>query len=996
MATEAVEARAARDLLLAPVLSGTPALFYSPAVDSGAADAGSAGTAEATAAGVGGEAVAGTAGVRDGVVGSATEAVTAAASSAVAGPALGELRPHVLRLRRLERAGVRQPIAALGPGTLVLTNAPELLAGTEPPPGCVVLTPAGLDADGGQQHAGATDRAPHADPTDRAPHAGPAARAPHTDPAARTPHTDPAARTPHTDPAARTPHTDPTDHAALAPSVASHPTRTESGRKPAMLPSPSDVEPSAAPAAAAPPPPPPRAIGPDALPETVAGHPVRHIRVILDARGGDPLPAAALELHELAFAAASRLADPIEDGGSFAVLALDPAAPAAAPVTGLFTGLLRALAADLPDGLVYGVVTDSADLPAGLELLERESATDRHLAVAHYRGGVRCEPVLSPEDDEPRGRPLPDNPVIVATGGGRGITAELVDQLGRLSRPSAIWLLGSGPAAGPEVLTELPAERPAALRQLMADHPGEKIAALNERYNRWRRTAERVRTIDRLAAAYGADRVHYRQCDVRVASDMRRIAADIAQVSGGADIIVHGAGVESAAALRRKTAAGFRAVRDVKVRGWLHLREAFAVHNPAVWLAISSVTTVVPRRGEADYISANEFLVQAAAYERATSGADVHALVSGLWTESGMVTHTQVKDAYLARKDNFTHLDDELGRRWFRTSLERRRDDELTPVWLGETEWRMLGASAPGLRAAGERPGGRGAFVRGGPVAGEDGGRVWEFDLELDAHPWLRDHRVDGQPTLPGTFLMEIAAEAAIRSGAGVARRPVAIVDAVFSRFVRAAEERWPRRLVVTGRGLGPRVEVSVSSPQRGPIPPLEYCRMTVLLADGRTEAPAPLPVARDLRAAADAYALPDSPVRLGGIFDSLRDQHASGEGGTALLHLPPPGGSGQLADFLLPALAMDSLLRATAAVTATPDRAAVPVPVRIDRFDLHSPGNDAALAELPDPVRLRYRLRPDRCEAVDGAGRLLFAFTGLTTRDKRAAALAGPGKEPR
>ncbi|MEV6105003.1 SDR family NAD(P)-dependent oxidoreductase [Streptomyces sp. NPDC051940] len=701
----------------------------------------------------------------------------------------------------------------------------------------------------------------------------------------------------------------------------------------------------------------------------VTGRRPRHVHVVFDAAAPGALP-----LQELAFAAAHHCADGIEYGGSFAVLVLDQESR---PTTGLFTGLVRALTADIPDALVYAVVTDSGDLDAALAQLAGESARDRHLGVAYYRDGRRHETVLTPEPARPARRELPPAPVIIATGGGRGITAELVDQLARRSGPAAIWLLGSGP----EQVEELPADRPTALRRLMAAHPGEKIAALNRRYNRMLQAVERTRTVKLLQDRYGTHRVHYRQCDVTDFEAVRRIADEI----GGADVVVHGAGVERASALRRKTPAEFRSVRDVKVRGWLNLRDAFAAYEPALWLTISSVTTVVARPGEADYISANEYLTQAAAHARA-AGQDAHALVSGLWAQTGMVTHTQVQDEYLAREDNFTQLDDDLGRRYFGTELTRRRTDDLTTVWLGETEWRMLAATAPALRAAGELCG---AFVQGEPVRQPDGAAVWELELPLDVHPYLRDHRVDGRPTLPGTFIMELAAEAAAVVGKG---RPVAITDAVFSRFIRAAEEQWPRRLVVTAHGADDRVDVVVSSPPRGVIPAQEYSRMTVLLGsyDGCR---ATLPVRPDADPAVDPYALPDSPVRVSGIFDSVRDPRTYGSGGSARLHLPPPGRLGPLREFLLPALAMDSLLRATAATSRAEAEPAVPVPVGFERFDVYTGGNDAALG----PVGLHYAQSPSRCEAVDAAGRVLFAFTGLTTRDKRAAVrLSEAGKGPR
>ncbi|MGH3682784.1 MAG: hypothetical protein ACRDT2_21340, partial [Natronosporangium sp.] len=91
---------------------------------------------------------------------------------------------------------------------------------------------------------------------------------------------------------------------------------------------------------------------------------------------------------------------------------------------------------------------------------------------------------------------------------------------------------------------------------------------------------------------------------------------------------------------------------------------------------------------------------------------------------------------------------------------------------------------------------------------------------------------------------------------------------------------------------------------------------------------------------------------------------------------------------FTLPALAMDSLLRAAAAVAPGTAGAAVPVPVRLGRVDLYTGHNDASMAGAGGPVELRYWFAPDRtptrCEAVDARGRMLFACHRPVLADKR------------
>lgn len=181
---------------------------------------------------------------------------------------------------------------------------------------------------------------------------------------------------------------------------------------------------------------------------------------------------------------------------------------------------------------------------------------------------------------------------------------------------------------------------------------------------------------------------------------------------------------------------------------------------------------------------------------------------------------------------------------------------------------------------------------------------------------------------------------------------------------------------------------------------------MTVELAPAYRPAPDGAPAAPGGGAAIDPYAAADSPVRLSGIFGSLRDQRAGPTGGSARLALPSPAALEPLTEFMLPSLAMDSLLRAAAAAepaAATP-AVPVPVPVRLGRVDLYTGHNDASLARAAARVELRYWSAPDRiptrCEAVDADGRVLFACARPTLADRRRPAppdrLANSGGERR
>jgi hypothetical protein len=165
------------------------------------------------------------------------------------------------------------------------------------------------------------------------------------------------------------------------------------------------------------------------------------------------------------------------------------------------------------------------------------------------------------------------------------------------------------------------------------------------------------------------------------------VIGEVLAVDGRVDVLVHGAGLARSAVLARKKLTDFRTVRDVKVRGYAHLRAALADHQPRLWCSISSVSAFTGLRGEFDYGAGNEFLLLAAAHARGIGGRDEVALASGLWVESGMASADTPGGAFLARQAEIGQLTDEQGREFFRTELAGREATAWPPpgwaTWTG-------------------------------------------------------------------------------------------------------------------------------------------------------------------------------------------------------------------------------------------------------------------------------------------------------------------------
>ncbi len=769
----------------------------------------------------------------------------------------------------------------------------------------------------------------------------------------------------------------------------------------------------------------------------------RHVLLVAsggDATAGDDATAVTAlarrcALADLAFAAAQRNAADLQRGGSYAALLLDAFEGAVPrPYTAVFTGLVRSLEQELGECATFALVTEERELGAGVAALIAEAPHHRHLPLAYHRGGARLEQMLLPLDESAatiaarRRAPalLPPRPVVLATGGARGLTAHLVDQICADSAPRAIWLLGAGPAPGRTAeLPRLP--RAEALRALMAAHPGENLARINKRYEAGLHEAARAATMRRLAAAVGGEHVHYRQCDVLDAAAVQAVVDEVLAVEGGVDVVVHGAGLVRSAQLSRKKLGDLRAVRDVKVLGHAHLRAAFGARQPAFWCDLSSVSAFMGRLGEPDYCAGNEYLSLAAAAARANRGRDEVALMSALWVESGMASADTVGGAFLVRQGDIGQMTDRQGRDFFAAELRGRGSHQLGTTWIGDSDWATLERKAPGFRAAcramargttavpaaatvrpapapataAAAPARELAFLRGArKLDGARGQRAsWLCELDLTRHAYLLDHLVDDRPTLPGTFILELAAEAAYALAAddpGASQlRPVRLTDISLSRFIRAPRDRWPRKLQVTaerrsGDGEGLTIAVRVATPAQGPVAELEHARLDVHLARAtspqRALAP-PLDAALPLgRPSSDPYHLPGASVALGGVFPALAEARLLPDGGAAELSLtmPEPGdGAVRWDDFLLPSVALDALLRTIALDGRNPEAIDVLVPTALADVTLHTAANDRQLAaRWPRGISLRHQITADgehRHAAHSPEGALLLSARGVS-----------------
>ncbi|WP_333737460.1 SDR family oxidoreductase [Streptomyces sp. IBSBF 2806] len=772
--------------------------------------------------------------------------------------------------------------------------------------------------------------------------------------------------------------------------------------------------------------------------------PVRHLRIVADLARSAPLPGTGTgpsasrdglapsltALHDAAFLVLQRAhQNPAAEGSSFLTLLLGAVTGRIPhPCTGLFAGLVKCAALESPATLTFLLATDERGPRRGALLAERESRAVRTFPVVLHADGRRLAPALTPEraltGTGPRsveGRLGPGS-VVVAVGGARGITAEVVAALAEHFRPR-IYLVGSNPLDGyPEAVFEgdddtFAATRRPYIRENLAGG-GRTVAEVNRAFDRLLDARAARRTIGRLEEFCGAGRVTYLTCDVRDEEAVGRAVDRIIAEQPAVDLLVNAAGRNRSALIRDKDFAEFRALRDLKTLAYRNLKRAFAGRPPAIWCNFGSLLGHFGQLGESDYAAGNDYLATAAV-DAAAQGADEFTVGWTLWEGVGMGAHELTK-AYFERAGSYSHMPVREGVHHFLQELHaERRTASVVHIGAAERETiegfypGYLARPAPGATPGATAPGatvpdgsggpepegpGKGTFYLRETLASDADSAVFACVFDLSTDGYLAHHTVRGVPTLPGTFVVEIAAEAARHLAPGLT--PVALEDLRFAHFLRVhdavrsapAPKKITARVAERGDDLTV-VEVSVTSDVRAP--------GGVLLVKDRTHFTARVLLRRELPVApawqhwddgddvpvADPYHAPASPVSLTGPFVSTTRTRLHPLGKRSVYRADVAAGDPALSRFTTPAILLDGLARTGVLHLENGRLVPVAAPLSIRRVDLYEEANDIELTRrygrlhlyaTPTGFDMTGDVPDNRFVAVTPEGRVVAQLQGV------------------
>lgn len=358
-----------------------------------------------------------------------------------------------------------------------------------------------------------------------------------------------------------------------------------------------------------------------------------------------------------------------------------------------------------------------------------------------------------------------ESAVVLATGGARGITAEVLREI---ARPGNVLVL-----TGRSPLQQESADT-AALQgeqQLRQHFIGEVRAG------RLKLTPAEMQR--RITALIGLREMHSNIADLRArgatveylavdATDEAALAAaidGIRQRHGKLSGVVHGAGVIEDKLLEDKTPDSWMRVVGTKVLGMLLLQKLVRVEELQFFCVFSSVAGRYGNSGQLDYATANELMSRLCSQLQSLWGNKVKLLSLnwGPWGPTlfgaGMVTsETEKKFA----DKGVALVGADQGRRLFDEAL-RLKAGHAVEVVAGDGPWERHEADVGRWQEdAGDAPqtARQPLLTQCRIEDGEKGTQVLHFNLDA-SHGYLQEHCIDGIPVLPAAVALEIIAEAA-------------------------------------------------------------------------------------------------------------------------------------------------------------------------------------------------------------------------------------------
>ncbi len=368
---------------------------------------------------------------------------------------------------------------------------------------------------------------------------------------------------------------------------------------------------------------------------------------------------------------------------------------------------------------------------------------------------ARCTVELQsvPINGEAAVLPLTKGDVVIVSGGGRGVTAQVAIALARAGQPTLV-LLGRSPApeTEPEWLKSL-GDEASIKRAIHTNLNGRSsLKDVEKLYQRWMGNRE-VSSNLRLMQEAGA-RVVYRSIDIRDTAAVGSLLEQLRREFGPIRGLVHGAGVLADRRIEDKTNEQFEQVYSTKVAGLKALLQGVKDDDLKIVALFSSFTGRYGRTGQVDYAAANEVLNKLAQFEsQRRPDCRIVSVNWGPWN-GGMVNATLKT---LFEQEGVGLIEPQAGADYLIRELSVGANGPVEVVVM---------APSPGLSGLQHR-----STPQAGVVSRDqsvDGEAAFETVVSVDRFPFLRSHVLNGKAVVPAALMVEWMAHAAMHGHPGM------------------------------------------------------------------------------------------------------------------------------------------------------------------------------------------------------------------------------------
>jgi 3-oxoacyl-(acyl-carrier-protein) synthase/NAD(P)-dependent dehydrogenase (short-subunit alcohol dehydrogenase family) len=669
------------------------------------------------------------------------------------------------------------------------------------------------------------------------------------------------------------------------------------------------------------------------------------------------------------------------------------------PFTGLLSGFVKSIARELPAAVCRSLNVSDSDFGKALRIVESElshqSAHQGQPVDVCYRGGTRSVIQLARIEKISQGETpiLGKESVVLATGGGRGVTATLVEEILTKFGCTVIAIGRTDPTQAPAEILKMSADQLAGYEQEFyrteLAKGGKKITQLKNQFRSYQAAHEVNEIVGRLKALPG--RFEYISADITDRAATSAIVDRVFDRFGRLDFVLHGAGVQISKVLTKKTIGDFQSVVRAKLAS---LNTIHAVcekrrgSRPIEYHLLTSAFSYMGNDGQPDYGAVNECLNRLAEAMNAKNSSARWCSVAWLgWAGIGMTRGSEF--AALAASRGLRGITKSEGQEIFSHFLTGSPTSAINILMAeGERKFYSVATTANSYAPS----------PKSAPPAPKRDQITIEKTVTVGSAPYVLNHRVDGIPTLPGAFLIMMVGVAALELRPNL--KITAFEDASFRRFVRLREDGPTNLRLVTSlvsedeRSTLVRVQVvSDFVHKNGMVLQKDVVQTEISVRMGASIGrPAyangvSRPSGRTLE---DPYVMEGSPIHLNGPFRTLKNI-VVGDGGRSAEYSPMEkveGGTGYQA-FLPNLLVMDSLWRFGAIDMDDHDSLPVYVPeackVMNVYYDLSSADTSSLRSGLcmtgSNPMEDHDRLTIGPVQVRDASGSILLTVDGGVCR---------------